>query len=96
MESWPFHCSLGNFPKSVELNPPVPCGSPCVLGQRLKNFKESGGKVEKQFGSKVPASNLKQVPQILPVLCSCPRSDSLPTPKFGIFVLKNLSRESDP
>lgn len=51
--------------------------------------------MEKQFGSEVPASNLKQVPQILPMLCSCP-CDSLPIPKLGIFVLKNLSGESDP
>lgn len=91
MESQPFHCSIGNFPKSVELNPPVPCGSSHVLGQSLEKFQGKWWKGGKAVWQQSSASNLKQVPQILPVLCSCPCSDSLPTPKPGIFVLKNLS-----
>lgn len=54
MESQPFHCSIGNFPKSVELKPPIPCGSPHVLGQSLKKFEGKwwkGGKAVWQQSS---------------------------------------------
>lgn len=86
MESWPFHCSLGNFPKSVELNPPVPCGSPRVLGQSLKKFQ---GKVVERWKSSLAAKFLLQTSSKChkSCLCSAPAHTVIPSPHPNLAFL---------
>lgn len=83
MESQPFHCSIGNFPKIVELNPPVPCGSPHVLGQSLKKSQGKWWKGGKAVWQQSPCFK----PQASATKCSAPAHTVIPSPHPNLAFL---------